>query len=490
MRHSLRFKFTIVLAGITAFTIAACLFINQYFLEDYYLRDKMNTLKEAYSEIDLIMADKDDETDAKMLRLMHRLSNSANISFFIMGGSGEAAYASSRDVLWMKERLQVYAYLGDEAFGDKMESTNNYSIIKTYDSNYKSYYMEMWGFLSSGDVFLMNTPIESIRESVAIANRFYTYIGVTAIIISAVLIYFMTRKLTKPILQLAGISRRMSDLDFDVKYNGKEKNEIGILGGNINDLAQKLEHTITELKSANRQLQCDIDEKIQIDDMRKEFISNVSHELKTPIALIRGYAEGLNDCVNEDEESRQFYCEVIMDEADKMNQMVKKLLNLNQIEYVNQVQRETFDLTELIRGVLHSTEILAQQKGADIRFSRTEPVFISADEFMIEEVVSNYVSNALNHLDYDRVIDIRMDLNDTAVKVSVFNTGDPIPEEDLEKVWIKFYKVDKARTREYGGSGIGLSIVKAIMDAHKGKYGVENRENGVCFWFELETQNS
>ena len=179
-----------------------------------------------------------------------------------------------------------------------------------------------------------------------------------------------------------------------------------------------------------------------------------------------------------------------MDEADKMNQMVKKLLNLNQIEYVNQVQRETFDLTELIRGVLHSSEILAQQKGADIRFSRTEPVFISADEFMIEEVVSNYVSNALNHLDYDRVIDIRMELKDTAVKVSVFNTGDPIPEEDLEKVWIKFYKVDKARTREYGGSGIGLSIVKAIMDAHKGKYGVENRENGVCFWFELETQNS
>ena len=104
--------------------------------------------------------------------------------------------------------------------------------------------------------------------------------------------------------------------------------------------------------------------------------------------------------------------------------------------------------------------------------------------------MSNYVSNALNHLDYDRVIDIRMELKDTAVKVSVFNTGDPIPEEDLEKVWIKFYKVDKARTREYGGSGIGLSIVKAIMDAHKGKYGVENRENGVCFWFELETQNS
>jgi len=283
----------------------------------------------------------------------------------------------------------------------------------------------------------------------------------------------------------------MSDLNFEIKYPVTTNDEIGELGGSINILSEKLEKTFTELKNANNELLTDIQNKIQIDEMRKDFLSNVTHELKTPIALIQGYAEGLSDNINEDADSREFYCEVIIDEAKKMNQMVKKLLSLNQIESGNnQVNIERFDLVALIRSVLSSTEILFQQKEILLHFEHTDPVYVWSDEYMTEEVVTNFISNALNHVEGAKIIEIKLIQHDEVVRVAVYNTGAKIPEEDIENIWIKFYKVDKARTREYGGSGIGLSIVKAIMTSLNQKYGVINHDAGVEFWFELDAKNN
>ena len=223
--------------------------------------------------------------------------------------------------------------------------------------------------------------------------------------------------------------------------------------------------------------------------MRKEFIANVSHELKTPIALIQGYAEGLTEGIAEDLDSRDYYCGVILDEANKMNKMVRQLLTLTALEFGNdQVSMERFDLVELIEGVLSNSDILIKQKEAKIEFKAEHPVYVWADEFKIEEVITNYVSNALNHLDGDRRIWIRIEELGDTVKVTVGNNGEHIPEESLPNLWTKFYKVDKARTRAYGGSGIGLSIVKAIMDSHHREYGVENVEDGVEFWFTLDAK--
>ena len=172
-----------------------------------------------------------------------------------------------------------------------------------------------------------------------------------------------------------------------------------------------------------------------------------------------------------------------------MNQMVKNLMTLNQLEFGDEnVEFQRFDLTELIRGVLQSMEIMAQQKEAKVQFRQKAPVYVWADEFKAEQVVRNYVSNAFNHLDGDRVVDVKIIPAGDKVKVTVFNTGTPIPEEDVPHIWEKFYKVDKAHTREYGGNGIGLSIVKAIMDSFHQEYGVNNYDNGVEFWFELDVK--
>ncbi len=288
-------------------------------------------------------------------------------------------------------------------------------------------------------------------------------------------------------MELNSISEQMVHLDFEAKYRGHVHNEIGLLGENINKLSASLEQSISELKTANNELQKDIEKKERIDEMRKEFLANVSHELKTPIALIQGYAEGLSEGVNDDSESRVFYCEVIMDEASKMNNMVKKLLTLNQLEFGNDlVSMERFDVTSLVKNYIQSAAILTKQSGITVEMEDYPAIYVWADEYKTEEVFMNYFSNALNHCGGEKKIVVSLRETDNLVRVSVFNTGERIPEEAIPHLWEKFYKVDKARTREYGGSGVGLSIVKAIMESMNRKFGVENCGNGVLFWFELE----
>ena len=230
----------------------------------------------------------------------------------------------------------------------------------------------------------------------------------------------------------------------------------------------------------------DVTEQHRNEERRKEFVANVSHELKTPIALIQGYAEGLCDGMCEDEESRSYYCEVIMDEANKMNKMVRQLLTLTALEFGNDTPSiAAFDVTELVHDLINSSGILIQQNAAKVSVDMPETLVVMGDEFKIEEVVTNYLTNAMNHLGGDHNIHIWSETLDGVAKIHVYNNGTPIPEEDLPNLWTKFYKVDKARTRAYGGSGIGLSIVKAIMEAHHQQYGVANHEDGVEFWFTL-----
>jgi signal transduction histidine kinase len=212
----------------------------------------------------------------------------------------------------------------------------------------------------------------------------------------------------------------------------------------------------------------------------------VSHELKTPIALIEGYAEGLKEGIADNTDDVEYYCDVISDEARRMDEMVKKLLTLDQMEWADDSVVERFNVTELARSVLQTNELRFRQKDIRVVFDCGGDIYAWGDEYKIEEVLTNYVSNAINHCDNERIIKVNLRQCDDMVRVEVFNTGSTIPEEDLPHIWEKFYKVDKARTREYGGNGIGLSIVKAIMESGNNRYGVVNHSNGVEFWFELQ----
>lgn len=486
---SLTRKIVTIIICLVAGTLMLCWVLNTAFLEKYYVMNQQNTLLKGFATIDeanesgeLYSSDFDVEFD--------NLCANGNITIMIISADRTILRSSVNNTQKMLIEFM------DIIFGERQNETTvllqneNYVIQRQKDKRLDSEYLVLYGTLSNGNLILMRSALESIRESVKISNRFLGVVGVFSVIVSAVVIVFVSRGITMPLLELTDLSKRMTELDFEAKYKprAKRKDEIDELGEHMNEMSRTLERTISELKSANNQLQIDIEKKTQIDEMRKEFLSNVSHELKTPLALIQGYAEGLKECINDDEQSREFYCEVIMDEADKMNRMVKKLLTLNQLEFGNEViTMERFDLTELIQGVINSSGILLSQNQITLTFSENKPIFVWADEFKVEEVVTNYLSNAIHHAQGEKRIDITCRQMEDKVRVCVFNTGTPIPEEDIENIWIKFYKVDKARTREYGGSGIGLSIVKAIMESFHQQCGVINYEDGVEFWFELET---
>lgn len=485
MRHSIRKQFALIFIGLMIGVIAIVMVINLLFLEQFYISNKINVIIDVY---DIIKTKTSNEefNIPEFSDDMNTICYNYNISLYVMNSDSYTVFASANGGRSLEPTLARFIFMPNKLYGGYNRDNQEDYKLRQVNANGISYF-EMICVLNTGYSFIMRTPLESIRESVNISNRFFLYIGTIMIFLSGIVIWVITKRITRPILELTDISKRMIHLDFEARYKGKSKNEFALLGENINKLSDSLEGTISELKTANNELKKDIEKKEAIDEMRKEFLSNVSHELKTPIALIQGYAEGLQVGVNDDEESKDFYCEVIMDEAAKMNHMVQRLMTLNQLEFGNDtVAMERFDIVNMIQNYIQSSQILTSQKNIEVRMQEYQPMFVWADEFKTEEVFANYFSNAINHCNGKKIIDIKLEEKDKKVIVSVFNTGEPIPEEAISHVWEKFYKVDKARTREYGGSGVGLSIVKAIAESMNLEYGVKNYTNGVFFWFELE----
>ena len=453
--HSLKHQISVLFIGLLLLSIFGITLINGLFLEKYYVSKKVEALEEAkvlLSQMnldDILEYDTDSGEDTKEAKAeipdeIEWNSSRNNLTWIIVNEENSGYYYWGENNMAKMLRSKLFGYVNDL---DKdmersriLKQTDTCTMWQVHDRFAGMEYVECWGQFDNGYYFLIRSPLESIKESAAISNSFYFVVGAIIVVISGLIILVVTSRITRPISELTKLSEKMSDLDFEARYQSWAGNEIDVLGDNFNKMSRKLESTISELKSANNKLQKDIEDKIKIDEMRKEFLDNVSHELKTPIALIQGYAEGLNENISDDPESREFYCEVIMDEASKMNKLVKNLLTLNQLESGKDAPvMERFDIVSLIKGVIGSMHIVIEQKEATVIFEETEPVYVWADEFKTEEVVTNYTSNALNHLDGERKVEIKVLREGDCVKVTVFNTGTPIPEEDIPNLWNKFY---------------------------------------------------
>lgn len=486
VRHSIKKQYAIIFGVLFAFLVFLMCTINALVLGRSYIRHKKSTLITVYSRIDYAVTSNEFNTE-EFEDEFRRIGSVNNLDIVILNSDMEIVLSTDMERNRFKKRILDY-FFGNEANGEVLIKTSKYEIVTSSDPDINLEFIELWGMLSNGYVISIRTPIESIKESALIANRLTVLVGTIGLAVCVAIIMFITRRMTKPIMNLVNISERMTRLDFQAKYDKSGGDtEFDLLGDHINKLSSALESTISDLKSANVKLMKDIQEKTEIEERRKEFIANVSHELKTPIALIQGYAEGLKDCVNDDEESREFYCDVIVDEAQKMNGLVKNLLELDQIESgAQETITEHFDIIEVIYNCAESMNILWKQNDIKMILPDRSPIMVWADEFKIEQIINNYLSNAIHYTKGDKIVRISASVNDNVARISVFNTGDNIPEDSIDRLWNKFYKVDKARTREYGGSGIGLSIVKAIMESTGQKYGVTNCEGGVEFWFEAD----
>ncbi|MCR5099097.1 MAG: HAMP domain-containing histidine kinase [Lachnospiraceae bacterium] len=439
--RSIRKRIATAIIGVVIGVIALVCILNTTLLGFFYTLHKTDNMIKAYNVID---------SGARSMKLyeddfeltLEKLASNENLSFLVMSSDGTVIISSQDHTEFLLSQMYM-TMLGenDDRFWGS-EETENYSIRKIRDDRFGEEYLVLLGTLSDGNIIMMRTAIAGMKESAIVTNRFILAVGLLAIGVAGLVAFFLSRV---------------------------------------------MERTIEELQDENAKLARDIALKEESEKMRKEFISNVSHELKTPIAVIQGYAEGLADDVAEDPESRKYYADVIVDEAGRMNTMVRQLLALNQLEYgESNITMGKVHLNELMASVVSANEILASQNNVAVKLKDMPEIFVLADEFFTEQVFTNYLTNAIHYAKNEKIVSIKVIDQDKDVRVCVFNTGDPIPEEAIEHIWEKFYKVDAARTREYGGSGIGLSVVKAVMDSYKKECGVTNFDNGVEFWFELD----
>lgn len=489
MRSSIRTRLFIAVSLLIVFFVGFSWLMNSTFLEKYYIYQNKQQLISTSENINKIYNGNVGDLTMEIEKL-ERLSGvnilimdkNLNLKYYSVGLEKGENMGMGRRPTRISDSLipLVINYIPDLQTGDKV-------IAVSQDPNMQTGLINVVSKLNNGDYLLLSTPLVSIQESAAIANRFFLITGLLTILIGCLVIYIFARRFTRPILELNAIAQKMAELDFTTKYISASNDELGELGDSINSLSDQLDKSISELQAANQKLQEDIEHERRIDEMRKQFISNVSHELKTPIALIQGYAEGLKVNVIEDEENKNYYCDVITDEAAKMNKMVRQLLDLSQIEAgAFPLEKAVFAISSLIQEVLNKFDLILKEERITVSADQVENILVDADRSRVEQILVNFLNNAIDHVNDHKQIQIQTVLKDNKVRIAVANTGDPIPEDSLSKLFTSFYKVDKARTRAYGGTGLGLSIVRAIMDLHHNNYGVNNTADGVEFWFELD----
>ena len=487
---SVRVKLFMTLSLVILLIIIFLILVNNFVLGRFYLYSKRQTLKSVYRTVnDYYNNDKSENFEEKL----EQIAIQNNFDILIRNNENVNIYTSNKDFYSTFGQMNEMTSRFNIGVGELIEQSDNFVIKKIKDSKNGITYILLSSTLDNGYLLYIRILISSIQESVKISNNFLYLMAGFAILIAAVIVSYVSRKFTDPILELNDIAKKMSNLDFSHKYRIKDvDDEINNLGRSINVMSDKLERTINQLRNSNIELEKDIEEKSKIDEMRKSFISDVSHELKTPIALIQGYSEGLLENVNTDEESRKFYAEVILDETNKMDKLVKQLLELMKLEYgKRQFNDKKFNIVEVEKEVVRKSKVMLEEKKVKIEFNLSEEINVFADDFYIEQVISNYITNAIKHvkeIDGKKVISIVNEVNieKNKVRVKIFNTGENIAEEHINRIWNRFYKVDESRNRTDGGTGIGLSFVKAIMNNYGNRYGVTNKDDGVEFYFDLD----
>lgn len=492
---SVRIKLFFTICIVITMIILLLVIVNNVVLEKFYLYNKTKTMKQIYKQINTSY--NNELPYEKIEENLRVLSINNNLDILIKTDENILMLATDNYKTDYADEIEFFSNIKQKGeilrklYQEKMIDIN---IVKENDT--KINYIIVSAYLDNGYKLYMRTPTADLQESARISNNVLIVIGSAVIIISGIIASFISRKFAAPILELNSIAQRMSNLDFSQKYQVNDTDdEMNNLGKSINIMSEKLEKTIKQLTVNNSELEKDIERKSKIDEMRKQFISDVSHELKTPIALIQGYAEGLVENVNVDDESREFYANVILDEANKMDRLVKQLLELMKLEYGKRdFNNESFDIVALINEVIKKCNVMVVENNIKIYFNCKNVIMAYADIFYVEQILMNYITNAIRYskeVNGERKIEINiyLDAEKNKIRVSIFNSGDNIEEKELQRIWGRFYKVDSSRNREKGGTGIGLAFVKAIMNNYQNEYGAVNKENGVEFFFELDMDN-
>lgn len=481
-RFSISYKWALTLIVLILSLLVIGLVINKLFFYDYYLSQEKNQMYDFATELDHHY---DDSESALRIINNFALKKQASVNIFSETEDFNFSFSAFSDSRFrgngngMKRRSNL-------PHGVNIDLTRTgYLFFELDHDDITTQLLSLVYSLKNGDTLLVTIPYENINKTADIAIQFNVYIVLILLLVGVIIVLFMARRMTKPIIALSDMTKKIAELDFTEQYKGKGNDEIHELGENINSMSSSLKGALGDLQSANEKLKEDIREKERNVEMRKTLIANVSHELKTPIALVMSYSEGLSNNDALDEEKKAYYLDVINKEADHMDSLVKDLLSLTELEYdAFKLQVKKFDLSSLLDEIIDRYATLIIDKGLKLKLEKEDIIEVCADKKRIEMALTNLLINAVEHANNDGVITVQVTENERTI-IKIHNTGSSIPEEDIESIWTSFYKSEANKDRRIGGSGIGLSIVKAVVEKHHGQYKAVNEQDGVAFIIEI-----
>ncbi len=468
---SIRLKMFLQIASILLAAVTVILVINTTYLGDLYFINEKRKIKSTAEYLNTL-----DLKSGVYLGTVGKIETENNISIDIYFPDGTPLYLSAKNLVPKGGNTVIIEHnTGDDGSVLDLRETNGVQYI-----DYKC--------TLQNDIEIEIFSVKANIETNAGVALYFVWASILIIFV-IVLIFFIiySKRFTEPLIEMSKITEKMSNMDFSERLEIKSNDEIGELSGSINNLSSSLDRTLQDLNEKNEKLKSDIEKKQTLEELRKEFISSISHELKTPISIVRGYAEGAELMLQSgDTDGAAEYCDIIIKESDKMNALVFELLELSRFEIGDsRLEYEEFYLKDFIRDYTDSEKIVFEENGITCITDIPESIKCFGDIIKLNMVLNNYVSNAVAHADGEKIIKIFCEEKEDTIRVNVFNTGNPIKDEDIDKIWDSFYRADKSRSRKEGRFGLGLSIVSAIQNLHGNEYGVFNSDGGVTFWFDI-----
>ena len=481
LKSKLWFNIFIRIAAVfAAFVLVLCLSNVTLLVRFFSLKEK-NALKEQLGVVCALSFN----DSSSVIKTLSEINEKYNFDVEIYNESGRILYTThgSQMMDYFSLKNNKFIMTHEELTPIKSERLSGDIIFETavrkFDQNEYLLCRKRMGDSLFAEVRVQK---QLISNSAAVANEFIVIISGVCFLISVIWVLWFAKKFSKPIAEMNEITKDMTRLDFSRKLTLNRSDEIGQLADSVNELSASLNSALSDLKETNAKLRSDIELERQLDVMRRGFVANVSHELKTPISIISGYAEGLK--LNVSPESREEYCNTIIDESCRMNKLVLSILELSRYESGQiPLNIEDFDISSLCDECLKRIF-----SGRDIETENKIPADteITADPMQTEQVLKAYLENAAAHTPDGGKVWTECSASGDVLRISVFNTGSHVDEAVMPQIWQSFFRGDRSHKRDSARFGLGLSIVSAIMKLHGHKCGVYNIDFGVCFWFEAD----
>lgn len=493
MKKSISKRLFLISFGTILFIVIFTMLFQIMFFQKFYLNSKSTNLANSVKTFVSYYSNDINDPSALYTALNNfEFQNNSKIAIYSTDGTVKyIANPINSDSEITVTLNKIFNQLYNDPYYEKsiLNSSEVFTTVLASSNTNSKYIVCMAPFTSSNNktyIVIAVTSFQNITEATQVIQDFYKYIGIVVIALGLILSYIYSDLISKPLISINKTAKKLSALDFSEKCTVERDDEIGSLAKTLNFLSQNLYNALEDLKIKNAKLKEEVEKERRLENLRKDFIAGVSHELKTPIGIISGYAEGIKDGIADDE-SRDVYLDIIIDEAKKMDKLVMDMLELSKLENgKTDIMLSSFSLSKLTQKILIKNSVDINNNNLEVITNINSNYLVIGDEFKIEQVISNFVTNAIKYSPPENKIIVDIYEKDSVVNFSIENTGAHINENELSQIWTQFYRIDSSRNRTNKSFGLGLSIVKNILTLHKSNFRVTNTKNGVKFYFTLQ----